>query len=98
MIRTVARGRIPSIARARHPLHDVLQLAPMNRRTFLQSGLGTVWAAPLIAAVQKPDELDVAADVLKHATAGGQVDAAVLYVRHRSGAFARSFGAARSVD
>ena len=32
------------------------------------------------------------------AAAAGQVDAAVLYVRHRHDVFARSFGAARSVD
>ena len=56
----------------------------MNRRTFLQCGLGTAWAAPVIAAVQQPDKLDVAADVLTRAVAEGQVDAAVLYVRHRS--------------
>lgn len=70
----------------------------MNRRTFLQCGLVTAWAAPVIAAVQQQDKLDTAADVLSHAAAAGQVDAAVLYVRHRSSVFARSFGAARSVD
>jgi CubicO group peptidase (beta-lactamase class C family) len=70
----------------------------MNRRTFLQSGLGTAWGASLIAAVQQPDKLDIAAGVLARATSTGQVDAAVLYVRHRSGVFARSFGTARSVD
>ena len=69
----------------------------MNRRTFLQCGLGTAWAAPVIAAVRL-DKLDVAADVLTRAAASGQVDAAVLYVRHRRSVFARSFGAARSVD
>jgi CubicO group peptidase (beta-lactamase class C family) len=70
----------------------------MNRRTFLQCGLGTAWASPVIAAVQQPDKLDVAADVLTHAVAEKQVDAAVLCVRNRSSVFARSFGAARSVD
>jgi CubicO group peptidase (beta-lactamase class C family) len=70
----------------------------MNRRTFLQCGLGTAWAAPVIAAVQQRDKLDVAADVLAHAVAEKQVDAAVLHVRHRNSVFARSFGAARSVD
>ena len=52
----------------------------------------------MIAAVQQPDKLDIAAGVLASATAAGQVDAAVLYIRHRSGVFARSFGIARSVD
>ena len=53
---------------------------------------------PVIAAVQRPDKLDDAADVLTRAAAEGQVTAAVLYVRHRGTVFARSFGAARSVD
>jgi CubicO group peptidase (beta-lactamase class C family) len=70
----------------------------MNRRTFLQHGPATAWAASLIAAVQQPDKLDIAAGVLTHAAASGQVDAAVLYVRHQSDVFARSFGTARSVD
>jgi CubicO group peptidase (beta-lactamase class C family) len=70
----------------------------MNRRTFLQWGLGTAWAAPVTAAVQQPDKLEVAADILARAVAAGQVHAAVLYVRHRGGAFIRCFGAARSTD
>jgi CubicO group peptidase (beta-lactamase class C family) len=70
----------------------------MNRRTLLQCGLGTAWAAPVLAAVQREEKLDVAADILTHAAAAGQVNAAVLFVRHRRGVFARSFGAARSVD
>jgi CubicO group peptidase (beta-lactamase class C family) len=70
----------------------------MNRRTFLQCGLGTAWPTPLIAAMHQPDKRDVAAHVLTHAMAEKQVDAAVLYVRHRTDVFARSFGAARSVD
>jgi CubicO group peptidase (beta-lactamase class C family) len=70
----------------------------MNRRILLQCGLGTAWAAPLIAAVHQRDKLDVAADVLTRAAAAGQVDAAVLYVRHRKGEFVRSFGHARSPD
>jgi CubicO group peptidase (beta-lactamase class C family) len=70
----------------------------MNRRTFLQGGLVATGAAPVIAVAQPQDKLDVAADVLTTAVAGGQVAAAVLYVRHRRGVFARSFGTARSVD
>jgi CubicO group peptidase (beta-lactamase class C family) len=70
----------------------------MNRRTFLQCGLGTAGAAPVLAAVQRREKLDVAADVLTRAVAEKQVDGAVLYVRHRGGVFARPFGTARSVD
>jgi CubicO group peptidase (beta-lactamase class C family) len=70
----------------------------MNRRTFLQYGLATAWVAPVMAAMQQHDKLDVAANALTHAVAEKQVDAAVLYVRHRSSVFARSFGTARSVD
>ena len=51
-----------------------------------------------MAVAQPQDKLDVAADVLTRAVAGGQVAAAALYVRHRGGVFTRSFGAARSVD
>jgi CubicO group peptidase (beta-lactamase class C family) len=52
----------------------------------------------VIAAVRQGDKLDGAADVLTRAVGGGQVHAAVLYVRHRGGEFVRSFGAARSPD
>jgi len=52
----------------------------------------------VIAAVQHREKLDGAADVLTQAAAAGQVDAAVLYVRHRRSVFARSFGSARSAD
>ena len=70
----------------------------MNRRTVLQCGLGTAWAAPLIALVQRRDKLDDAADVLRRAVEAGQVKAAALFVRHRRDEFVRSFGAARSPD
>ena len=52
----------------------------------------------MIAVLEPHDKLDVAADVLTRAVAAGQVAGAVLYVRHRNGVFARSFGTARSVD
>jgi CubicO group peptidase (beta-lactamase class C family) len=52
----------------------------------------------MLATVLRPDKLEAAADVLTRAAAGRQVDAAVLYVRHRKGVFARSFGSARSLD
>src|SRR4051812_10624098 len=83
---------------ARQDLRPVLRLTPMKRRTFLQSGAVTAWAVPVIAAVQRRDKLDVAADVLARAAASGQVNSAVLHVRHRGSVFARSFGAARSPD
>ena len=70
----------------------------MNRRMLLQGSLGTAWAAPVIGAVGHGDKLDIAADVLSRAVAGGQVAAAALCVRHRGGDFVRSFGAARSPD
>jgi CubicO group peptidase (beta-lactamase class C family) len=70
----------------------------MNRRTILHWGLGTSWANRVIAAVQQPDKLEAAADILTRAVSAGQVHAAVLYVRHRGGEFVRSFGAARSPD
>jgi len=69
----------------------------MQRRTFLQSGLGTALAAPLIAAVEQ-DKLDAAARVLTKAAAEGQVYAAALYVRQGKSVFARSFGASKSGD
>jgi CubicO group peptidase (beta-lactamase class C family) len=69
----------------------------MKRRTFLQSGLGTTLAVPVIAAV-KQDELDAAAGVLTRAVADGQVYAAALYVRQGKSVFAKSFGACKSAD
>ena len=69
----------------------------MKRRTFLQSGLGTALAAPLLAAVQQ-NNLDAAAAVLTNAAAEGQVYAAALYVRQGSNVFAKSCGASKSVD
>jgi CubicO group peptidase (beta-lactamase class C family) len=69
----------------------------MRRRTFLQSGLGTTLAAPLIAAVRQ-EKLEAAAGVLTKAAAEGQVHAAALYVRHGQGVFAESFGASKSAD
>jgi len=69
----------------------------MQRRTFLQSGLGTALAGPLIAAVRQ-DMLDAAAEVLTKAVAEGQVYATSLYVRHGKSVFAKSFGASKSLD
>ena len=83
---------------ARQALGSLLESPFMNRRTFLRCGPGIAWGAPLIAAMQQPDKLEMAAGVLAQAATTGQVDAAVLYVRHRHDVFARFFGTARSVD
>jgi CubicO group peptidase (beta-lactamase class C family) len=69
----------------------------MQRRAFLQTGLGTVLAAPLRAAVRRND-LDAAVAVLTKAAAEGQIYAGALYVRHRGEVLARSFGASKSPD
>jgi CubicO group peptidase (beta-lactamase class C family) len=69
----------------------------MKRRTILQAGLGLVIGTPLVAALRK-NQLDAAADVLQKATAARQVEAAALYVRQGEHVFARSFGAATTVD
>ncbi len=69
----------------------------MKRRTFLQSSFGVCLGAPLLAAVKR-NELDAAADVLANATAKGTVHAASLHVQQGDRTFARSFGAAKSVD
>jgi hypothetical protein len=87
-----------SAASARHALGSLLESSLMNRRAFLQCCPGVAWGAPLIAAMQQPGKLEIAADVLTQAVDTGQVNAAVLHVRHRNGVFARSFGKARSVD
>ena len=69
----------------------------MHRRTFLQCGLGTAVAAPLLAAVRQ-DKLDAAAGVLSKAAAEGQIYAGALYVRQGKSVFTKSFGASKSVD
>jgi CubicO group peptidase (beta-lactamase class C family) len=83
---------------ARQALGSLLESYLMNRRTFLQSGPRIAWGGTLIAALQQPDKLEIAAGVLAQAATAGQVAAAVLYVRHRNDVFSRSFGTARSVD
>ena len=69
----------------------------MQRRAFLQAGLGTALAAPLLAAVRRND-LDAAVAVLTKAAAEGLIYAGALYVRHRGEVQARSFGASKSPD
>ena len=69
----------------------------MKRRTFFQTTLCAGLGTPLLAAVKR-NKHDAAADVLAKATASGTVHAASLYVQRRDHVFARSFGAAKSVD
>jgi len=77
----------------------------MKRRAFLQFGMGTILAAPLLGEVRsvlamglRKDKLDAAAAVLAKATAEGQVDAATLCVRQGKYEFVKAFGAAKSSD
>jgi len=69
----------------------------MKRRTFIQCGLATTLATPLLAALQQ-DRLDDAAEILARATSKGQVSAAVLHVAQRQTSFTRAFGKAQSKD
>ena len=52
----------------------------MNRRTFLQAGLGVAMSTRLFAAV-KEGKLDAAADILSKAVESKQMHAASLYVQ-----------------
>jgi CubicO group peptidase (beta-lactamase class C family) len=67
----------------------------MQRRTFLQAGLGSALAAPLLAAVRQ-DKLDAAAEVLAKACAEGRVSSAALCVRQGDAVFTKTFGASLS--
>lgn len=67
----------------------------MNRRTFIQCGLASTLAAPLLAALRQ-DRLEEAAEVLTRATKSGQVAAAVLHVSQPKTLFTRSFGKAEN--
>jgi CubicO group peptidase (beta-lactamase class C family) len=69
----------------------------MKRRTILQAGAGLAVGAPLVAALQN-GKLKSAADVLANAVSSGQVEAAALLVMQGETVFARSFGAATTVD
>ncbi len=70
----------------------------MKRRAFLlQTGGLLVGGSPLIAAVKK-DRLEEAARILETATASRQIRAAALLVRRGDEEFARSFGAADTID
>jgi CubicO group peptidase (beta-lactamase class C family) len=69
----------------------------MKRRTFLGTALAITAAAPLFAAL-RGKRWDAAAEVLERATAGKQVDAAVLHVAQGDESFTRHFGKAASGD
>jgi CubicO group peptidase (beta-lactamase class C family) len=69
----------------------------MQRRTFLGTALAAATASPLFAAL-RGKRWDDAAEVLGRATAGKQVDAAVLHVVHGDESFTRHFGKAASDD
>jgi CubicO group peptidase (beta-lactamase class C family) len=69
----------------------------MKRRTFLGAALAFAAASPLFAAL-RGKRWDDAAEVLETATAGKQVDAAVLHVVQGDESFTRHFGKAASGD
>src|ERR1700731_1127434 len=69
----------------------------MKRRTFLGTALTFAATSPLFATLRGKRWED-AAEVLQRATAGKQVDAAVLHVVQRDESFTRHFGKAGSGD
>src|SRR5262245_2296378 len=69
----------------------------MQRRRFLGTALTVATASPLLAALRK-QRWDDAADVLERATAGRQVESAVLHVDHKGESVTRHFGKAASDD
>jgi CubicO group peptidase (beta-lactamase class C family) len=69
----------------------------MRRRTFLGTALAFANASPSFAALRQ-GRWDDAVEVLERATAGKQVDAAVLHVVHKDESFTRPFGKADSGD
>ncbi len=70
-------------------------MSAMQRRTVIQSALGSLVASPLLAALQQ-DQFDAAAGILTNAVETGQIHAAALYVQQGTTIFARSFGGAKS--
>jgi CubicO group peptidase (beta-lactamase class C family) len=67
----------------------------MRRRTFLGAALAVATASRLSAAL-RGQRWDDAAEVLERATAGKQVESAVLHVVQRDESFTRQFGKAAS--
>lgn len=79
---------------ARHRLQR-RYVAAMKRRQFIQRSLAVGFGTPLLAALRQ-ERLDEATDVLKRATAEGQISTAVLHVVQREASFTRAFGKASS--
>ena len=69
----------------------------MRRRTFLQLGASSFLASPLLAAV-KAGRFDAAEDVLRKATASGQIAGAAFYVEQGPAKLSRSYGTAKSAE
>jgi len=69
----------------------------MKRRTFIQCGIGSALATPLLAAV-RAGGMEQAVQVLKSATAKGQIRSAALLVREEGIEIAKAFGKATTVD
>jgi CubicO group peptidase (beta-lactamase class C family) len=69
----------------------------MKRRTFLATAFAAANASPLLAALRE-ERWDEATEVLEHATAKKQVDAAVLHVVQRQESCTRHFGTAASAN
>jgi CubicO group peptidase (beta-lactamase class C family) len=69
----------------------------MKRRTFLATAFAAANASPLLAAL-RGERWDEATEVLEHATAKKQVDAAVLHVVLRQESCTRHFGTAASAN
>ncbi len=67
----------------------------MERRTFLQVGLGTVLATPLLAAARQ-EQWDAAEAALAGAVAKGQVEGAALCIRQGESEFVRWYGSSTS--
>ena len=69
----------------------------MNRRTFVQCGLASVIASPLLAAIQN-QTLEAADKILSDATATNILNSAVIHVTQRDFTHSKFFGNIKSTD
>ncbi|TWT56213.1 serine hydrolase domain-containing protein [Allorhodopirellula solitaria] len=69
----------------------------MKRRRILHAGLSLAVAPPLLAAVRE-GRFDAGAEVLRKATASGQVESATMYLRQKDDVFSEAYGGAGTVD
>jgi CubicO group peptidase (beta-lactamase class C family) len=69
----------------------------MQRRTFIQATLGSFFAIPAMAAMDRK-QFDEAADILAKAVANEQIRAASICVRQGEREFTNAFGEAKSPD